>query len=317
MHPLVSIITPTYNHEKYIAECIISVQNQIYSNWEMIIVDDGSTDRTYEIAKQLASNDSRIKVFTQENKGIFKLAETYNFALQKSVGSLIAVLEGDDVWLPKKLVLQVQEFEKNKEIILCWGQAFSSSNDLKVNYELMPTKRIDKSVTYNNPLKSALRGLIFNNHMPALTVMVRREILLNIGGFVQKYNLPLVDMPTWQACACIGEFSFINEPVGKWRNSLGQATKTFNIEMINGLRKLAIELFESNKAFFCNTNVSLNKIESYFNSRLVVNHYKMGLYCIKRNDKQKARNEFKAAIKTKGFIKLNWKVKAVIKLVTT
>ena len=117
MHPLVSIITPTYNHEKYIAECIISVQNQIYSNWEMIIVDDGSTDRTYEIAKELASNDSRIKVFTQENKGIFKLAETYNLALQKSVGSLIAVLEGDDVWLPKKLVLQVQEFEKNKEII--------------------------------------------------------------------------------------------------------------------------------------------------------------------------------------------------------
>ena len=106
--PLVSIITPTYNHEKYIGECIRSVQSQTYSNWEMLIVDDGSTDNTFSIASELAAGDSRIHVYTQKNIGIFRLCETYNFALSESKGKYIAVLEGDDVWLPEKLSVQVK-----------------------------------------------------------------------------------------------------------------------------------------------------------------------------------------------------------------
>ena len=82
--PLVSIITPTYNHEKYIGDCIRSVQDQTYTNWEMIIVDDGSTDRTFTIAQTSADSHDRIKLCTQKNLGIFRLGETYNFALALS-----------------------------------------------------------------------------------------------------------------------------------------------------------------------------------------------------------------------------------------
>lgn len=65
----------------------------------MIIVDDGSSDKTYEKALEYSEKDSRIKLFTQKNIGIFRLAETYNFALSKSEGKYIAILEGDDVWV--------------------------------------------------------------------------------------------------------------------------------------------------------------------------------------------------------------------------
>jgi len=99
--PLVSVISPTYNHGRYITDCIESVQNQTYTNWEMIIVDDGSSDNTLETAKALAQQDNRIKVFTQENIGIFRLGETYNFALSKASGKYTAILECDDIWLPK------------------------------------------------------------------------------------------------------------------------------------------------------------------------------------------------------------------------
>ena len=71
MQPLVSIITPTYNHQNYISDCIKSAQKQTYNNWEMIVMDDGSTDETLSIAKSFAEKDDRIHVFTQKNIGIF------------------------------------------------------------------------------------------------------------------------------------------------------------------------------------------------------------------------------------------------------
>jgi glycosyltransferase involved in cell wall biosynthesis len=94
MPPLVSIITPTYNHQDYIAECIDSVIHQSYSNWEMIIIDDGSSDNTLSIARLFEKKNNRIKVYTQENIGIFRLAETYNKALGMAKGEYIAILEG-------------------------------------------------------------------------------------------------------------------------------------------------------------------------------------------------------------------------------
>ena len=83
----------------------------------MIIVDDGSTDKTYEIARSFAENDQRIKVFTQQNVGIFRLAETYNFALSVAQGKYIAILEGDDVWVSEKLSFQVEALEKNENAV--------------------------------------------------------------------------------------------------------------------------------------------------------------------------------------------------------
>ena len=111
MDPLVSIITPTYNHEAFIGACIESVLTQTVGDWEMIIVDDGSTDSTATIAKAFAKKDDRVRVFSRENVGIFKLAETYNFGLEKASGKIVAVLEGDDVWEPRKLELQIAAFD--------------------------------------------------------------------------------------------------------------------------------------------------------------------------------------------------------------
>ncbi|MDM7940633.1 MAG: glycosyltransferase, partial [Methanothrix sp.] len=78
--PSVSIITPTYNHERYIAECIDSVLAQSYPYWEQIIIDDGSSDGTQDVISLY--KDKRIKYIRQENKGIWRLGETYNKALQ-------------------------------------------------------------------------------------------------------------------------------------------------------------------------------------------------------------------------------------------
>ncbi len=106
-NPLVSIITPTYNHEKFIGTCIESVLKQTYQNWEMIIIDDGSTDKTGVVVAKY--DDDRIKYVKQENLGIWKLSETYNKALDMSMGDLVAILEGDDAWPNFKLEEQVKD----------------------------------------------------------------------------------------------------------------------------------------------------------------------------------------------------------------
>ena len=92
---LVSIITPLYNGEKFVAQTIESVLAQTYKNWEMIIINDGSKDNSEEIAKAYSAKDERIKVFSQENAGS---AAARNNGIRRAEGRYIALLDADDLW---------------------------------------------------------------------------------------------------------------------------------------------------------------------------------------------------------------------------
>lgn len=111
MSELVSIITPTYNTEKFIKETLKSVQNQTYQNWEMILVDDASTDETVKIISDFAKKDSRIKLFTLEKNSGNGFAR--NVALEKAVGKYIAYLDADDLWFANKLEKQIAFLKAN------------------------------------------------------------------------------------------------------------------------------------------------------------------------------------------------------------
>jgi len=105
MGSIVSIITPCYNSAPFIAETIESVLAQTYTNWEMLIVDDYSTDGSYEITLQYAEKDQRIKVYRMtQNSGA---AVCRNKAIELSQGEYLAFLDSDDLWLPEKLAKQI------------------------------------------------------------------------------------------------------------------------------------------------------------------------------------------------------------------
>ena len=111
MSELVSIIIPTYNTEKFIELTIQSVQNQTYHNWEMILVDDASTDKTVNIISEFAKADNRIKLFQLPNNSGNGFAR--NVALEKATGKYIAYLDADDLWFPMKLEKQIQFLKEN------------------------------------------------------------------------------------------------------------------------------------------------------------------------------------------------------------
>lgn len=310
--PLVSIITPTYNHEQYIAKCIHSAQAQTYPHWEMIVVDDGSTDNTYAIAKSLAENDQRVKVFTQPNVGIFRLAETYNFALSLSVGKYIAVLEGDDVWLPEKLAWQVAAMESDEEIGLCWGKAYSSSQDLGFDYDLHPKNIYSEQILNNQPIGSALKQLTYSCFIPALTVLLRKSVLKD--GFIQKYGLPLVDLPTWQSLSTQYKFHYIDKPLGKWRIYSGQVTKTHTARMAEGFYQLALELNREHPEKLQGLGITKRSIDKYFKELLVINYSRSGRYKLIRQDFKGARKDYLKSIFNFGMHELIWKLRSVVGL---
>ena len=124
--PLVSIITPAYNAEKYIKETIESVLGQTYKNWELIIVNDGSTDSTEEIIKSF--DDSRVVLLSQKNSGV---SSARNLGMQSSKGKYITFLDADDVLPPESLKVRVDYLESHPDVDLIDGNISIKDADIK------------------------------------------------------------------------------------------------------------------------------------------------------------------------------------------
>ncbi|MEI8046634.1 MAG: glycosyltransferase [Bacteroidota bacterium] len=313
--PLVSIISPTYNHQNYIKDCIKSVLAQTYSNWEMIIIDDGSTDGTFAVAMEYSKKDIRIKPFTQKNIGIFRLGESYNFALSKCTGKYIAILECDDVWLPEKLSIQIDALEKHPECILSWGKAYLSSVDLSEIYYLAPINTDDKELFYNKPVGSFFKKFIYNTIIPALTIVIRHEALLENGGFIQGFGLPLVDIPTTIELLMKGEFAYIDQPLGSWRIYPNQVTKTYTGQMTTSYYALIQSLMKREPGIFEAHGLTKKEIDAHFRHRLVISYARSGRYKLIRKDFKGARKDYLQAILHYGMAEPVWKLRATVGLV--
>jgi glycosyltransferase involved in cell wall biosynthesis len=309
--PLVSIISPAYNHEKFIKDCIESVLDQTYTNWEMIIIDDGSTDSTYKIACEYSGKDNRIKSFTQKNIGIFRLSESYNFALKQSSGKYIAVLECDDIWLPEKLQLQIDALENNPQCIMSWGKAYLSASDLSYNYYLAPRNREDVDYFYNKP-PGVLLKKFFKTLIPALTIVIRHDALLEIGGFIQGFGLPLVDVPTTLELIIHGEIAYVNEPLGHWRISPNQVTKTYTIEMANSVYALFQSVLQRFPVLFAENGLTKKVVDDHFRKRLVISYSRSGRYKLIRKDFKGARKDYIHSITHYGFTQPVWKLRSMV-----
>lgn len=252
--PLVSVITLTYNHEKFIGSCIESVLKQTYTNWEQLIIDDGSTDNTPQIIGGYA--DPRIRYFNQKNQGIEALAHTYNRALNEARGELIAILEGDDLWPAHKLSSMVPEFSDEGAVL-----AYGIPREVNIHGELsrrLPRQvrkrlKLPEAILANDPVGSAtvflLRGDGHELVAPS-TVIIRRTALESIKGFQYVPNLCTTDFPTFFKLSLLGRFRFIPKVMGYRRrhiNSgvycyLDQMTGTASILMQQMLREVGPKL---------------------------------------------------------------------------
>lgn len=199
MNELVSIITPSYNTAKFIGKTIESVQNQTYQKWEMIIVDDCSTDNTDEVIDGYLS-DKRIKYIKNEkNSGA---AVSRNRALREAKGKWIAFLDSDDLWMPEKLEKQIGFMEKN-------GYHFSYAN-----YEEIDTDGKRTCVRVTGPKKITKAGMYNYCYPGCLTVMYDAEYvgLIQIKD-IKKNN----DYAMWLKVCQKADCWLLDEYLGQYR----------------------------------------------------------------------------------------------------
>lgn len=203
--PLVSIITPAYNAQAFIGDTIASVINQSYPHWEMVIIDDGSTDSTRDVI-QTFLGDTRIKYVYQNNQ---ERAVARNNGIRLAAGKYIAFLDADDVWLPDKLKIQVEYLETHPEIGLCCS-----------HYLLTDTMGIivGMPATNFNPGNNQFYSLLEINFVPTSTVVVPRNVFDQVGLFDE--TLPTFGSEDWDMWLRITRFyaiHFINQPLMLYR----------------------------------------------------------------------------------------------------
>lgn len=200
-NPLVSVIVPAYNSEKYIEETINSVLAQTYTNFEIIIVDDTSNDSTFELCKKLSESNKKIKIFRIEHSG--RPSVPRNFGINKAQGKFIAFLDSDDKWVKNKLQDQIKYFKKNPDNILVYSvsKTFGEVNFFSPYYELFPLPFI--------AVKNKKDLLTKGNSLPLSTVLVKTEALKSVSGFDEDPQLKLEDYDLWIRLIDLGDFGFI------------------------------------------------------------------------------------------------------------
>ncbi len=196
----VSIITPVYNSEKFIGDTIKSVLAQTYKNWEMLIVDDCSKDKTANVIKQFS--DSRVKYFKLEMNSGAAIAR--NEALEKAQGKYIAFLDADDMWKPEKLEKQLDFMMKNNVGFSFTGYEILGENKNKII-------KVPKTLNYGQFMKNTIIG--------TLTVMLNKELV----GEVRLVNVKKDhDSMTWAKLLREGNIAYgLNESLAYYRKVEG------------------------------------------------------------------------------------------------
>jgi len=223
--PLVSVLTPTFNQERYIRECLESVQAQTYDNWEQIIIDDGSTDATRKIIERQSHPQCRCIWAT--HRGILSLSDIYNEGLESARGDYVAILEGDDSWPPNKLARQLTVFD-DSGAVLAWGNGvLMNQYGIQIG-TVRPIRDLGPSSSLGN--RELLPKLLLKNLVvPSSGVVIRKEALDRIGGFHQIKGVPYVDLPTWLALLLemgkADHFVYTDEHVVNYRIHPDQASR--------------------------------------------------------------------------------------------
>jgi glycosyltransferase involved in cell wall biosynthesis len=240
--PKITVLMPVYNCENYILEAVKSILQQTYTNFEFLIIDDCSTDKTVEIIKSL--NDDRIQLIQKpKNTGI---TESLNYGIRISKGEYIARMDGDDISLPTRFEKQVAFMEANVDVVVC-GTAFEFLHN---NFYIAVPEN-------NDEIKV---GLLQECKIGHPTVMMRTLFLRKNQLFYNTNMEPAEDYDLWVRMIHLGKFHNLQESLLKYRVHDEQVSSKRNQIQIETALKI-----KSNMLFNLDNALQANEIKAYSN----------------------------------------------------
>lgn len=232
--PIVSIVIPCFNSEKYLAQTLESVKRQSFQNWECLVIDDGSRDQTAEIAQRYVDFDPRFKFFSQKNSGV---SAAYNQGIIKSQKKYIAFIDSDDIWLSKMLETSIDFLKRNSKIdIVSCGWQNIDKND-----------RIESKIytpwhTFPFKEEMMLRGALFMSS----TTVIKREVFNKAGLFDENLR-SAEDWDLWlRFIKNDFSFGFIKQPFLLYRRHRDNLTLDV-VTMEKSIDKVISKHFKKNK----------------------------------------------------------------------
>ncbi len=198
MSPFISIIIPTYNRSVFLLRAIHSVITQSYKNFEIIVVDDGSTDDTFELLKPMI-NASKIKYYKCQNTGV---SSARNFGVKKSIANYIAFLDSDDEWLSHKLQEQINFFLQSPDLRIVFGEELWIRNG----------KRVNQKITHKKKGGNVFLSCVQQCFIAPSSVMMEKSLFLEMGGFDESFVV-CEDYDLWLKISSLFEIGFIENPL--------------------------------------------------------------------------------------------------------
>lgn len=228
MTPQVSVIIPTYNRSQYITQALESVLGQSFRDYEMVVIDDGSTDNTQEVLKKF---EGKIRSIRQDNQGISK---TRNRGISETNGAYIAFLDSDDYWAPDKLAEQVKILDSHPKVGIVYGR-MPIINERGEKIGMKPAGISGKN------FKELLEVW---GDIPTSTVMARRECFDKVGLFDSPLE-PMEDIDMWIRIAQFYDlYEIENKALAFYRRHEEQITKN-KIKVFTGLLRINTKIYNS------------------------------------------------------------------------
>lgn len=212
MPDLVSIVMAAYNAGSVICSTIESVIDQTYTDWELIVVNDASTDYTRKIMEEYVERDKRISLYNLDQNHGYP-AYPRNFGVRKARGTLVAILDSDDIWHPEKLAFQVKYLQETKAHF-CSTQMINFKNESEIQFR-EPAGIRYKKITFSNQLR--------RYSTPTSSVLLKRNLLEKFPFIEDKLHGGREDLKCWlQIHQQIGESIKLNFPFVYYRITPGQ-----------------------------------------------------------------------------------------------
>ena len=188
--PLVSVIIPTHDSARFIAEAVRAALMQTYRRREVIVIDDGSCDETGDILRGFAG---QISYRYQENRGP---AAARNVGIKMARGKYICFLDADDLWTPNKLELQVEFMAAHSEVGLLFADADEWEDEQILKPSILATVKCHAAIVSQVPIREAFRKLVTENFIPTSSVMIRKDCFLRTGLFDEDLRV-VEDRDLW------------------------------------------------------------------------------------------------------------------------